>query len=100
MGDVDLGGTKKNVATPDKQKMVFVSIPGILGLMDEIYKRSDICNRYVAAFKDTISQTLSNKELRKEIYKIYGVKTLKKLKRLKPEGYEKMTEIFGNIWGE
>ena len=100
MADVDLGGTQKNAPTPDKQKMVFVSIPGVLGLMDEIYGRSDICDRYVAAFKDTIAQTLSNKELRKEIFRIYGVKTLKKLKRLKPAGYEKMTKIFGNIWGE
>jgi len=103
--NVDLGqdvnkGTPKTAEELQKQKMIYMNIPTVTMLMIDI-KDYPNCRRYVKAFVQSIRNSMSKRELRKELFKTFGVKTLKKMQRLKPKELELLKEIYGDdIWGE
>jgi len=96
---VDLGGTEKG-APPQKQKMIYFGIPTTIAMMMDIYTYEP-AKRYVDAMKQTLLSSVSLKELRKEICTMFGMKSMRKLKKQRENQAKILTAIFGDrIWGE
>lgn len=99
MTDVSLGGSKKsNVTAPETQKMIYLNIPTAIMMIIELGDSQNI-KKYSEPIIASIKQSISNKELRKILCAIMGIKTAKKLKDLKPKEFEVLTLLFGDVWG-
>jgi hypothetical protein len=96
MADVSLGG--KQEATPETQKMIYLNIPTAIMMIIELGDSKNI-KKYSDPMIDSIKKSTSNKELRKILCSIVGVKSAKKLKSLKPAEFQILTNLFGDIWG-
>jgi len=105
MANVDLGqdmnkGLPKTEEDLKKQKMIYMNIPTVTMLLLDIKDYAN-CRRYVKALVQSIRNSMSKRELRKELFKTFGVKTLKKMKALKPKEFELLKQVYGDdIWGE
>jgi len=101
MSDVNLGASSNKTVEPkqEKQKMIYMNIPsGLLFIIES--KGLDPMKKYSDAISQSIKQSLSNIEIRKTILQAFGVKTVKKMQRLKSKEYDIFTEVFGKeIWG-
>lgn len=98
MSDVDLGNTSKGAEQP--QKMLYFGIPTTISLMVTI-STYEPAKKFVDAMKDTLYQSMSLGDLRKQICVLYGVKTMRKLKKHRENDAKILTSIFGDrIWGE
>lgn len=97
MADVSLGGSKTN-AVPEKQKLIYIGIPSAILMIIELGDSKNI-KKYADAIIGSIKQSISNKELRKILCEMFGVKSARKLKETKPKEFEILTNLFGNIWG-
>jgi len=101
MGDINLGASSNKVVDPKqiKQKMIYMNIP--TGLVFVIESRGlASMKKYADAITQSIKTSLSNVEIRKTILQTFGVKTVKKMRRLKENEYDVFTEAFGKeIWG-
>ena len=102
MTDVSLGGGgKKNAgATPEqqKQKMIYLDIPTAILMIIELGDSKNI-KKFSEPIIASIKQSMTNKEIRKILCLMFGVKTARKFKKLKPQEFEIITGIFGDIWG-
>jgi hypothetical protein len=101
MTDVSLGGGKKNAgATPEqqKQKMIYLDIPTAITMIIELGDSKNI-KKYSDPIIANIKKSMNNKELKKILCLMFGVKTAKKFQKLKPQEFEIMTGTFGDIWG-
>ena len=101
MTDVSLGGGKKNAgATPEqqKQKMIYLDIPTAITMILELGDSKNI-KKYADPIVANIKQAFPNKQLRKVLCKMFGVKTARKFKKFKPEQFDIVTNLFGDIWG-
>jgi len=98
MGNVELGGTKKVKSSQEKQKVIYLGIPTTNMFMIDIMNCPN-CHKYIEAFSKTIRSALTNKELRKEIFDMVGVRTVKKMRLLKMKEMALLTSIFDEgIW--
>ena len=97
MADVSLGG-KPVVPEQAKQKMIYLNIPTAISMIIELGDSKNI-KKYSDPIIAEIKKSMSNKELRKLLCLLFGVKTAKKFKRLKPQEFQIVTNIFGNVWG-
>jgi len=101
MSDVSLGGGKKNAgATPEqqKQKMIYLDIPTAITMILELGDSKNI-KKFSDPIVANIKQAFTNRELRKVLCLMFGVKTARKFKKLKPQEFEIVTGLFGDIWG-
>jgi len=100
MSDVSLGGGKKNASAPDqqKQKMIYLDIPTALLMIIELGDSKNI-KKYSEPIIKNIKQAMTNKELRKILCLMFGVKTARKFKLNKPQEFDIITGIIGDIWG-
>ena len=100
MSNVSLGGQKNvNVSKEQtKQKMIYLNIPTAIIMVLELGDSKNI-KKYADPIISSIKQSLSNKELRKIICPIFGVKTARKFRKMKSQEFELVTKIFGDIWG-
>ncbi len=102
MTEVNLGSssnTPKNDPNQKKQKMIYMNIPsGLVFIIDA--QGLETMKKYSDAIIKSIKDSLSNVEIRKTILQTFGVKTVKKMKRLKINEYNIFTKVFGiKIWG-
>ncbi len=97
MADVSLGG-KKETTIPEKQKMIYLNIPTAITLIIELGDSKNI-KKYSDPIIASIKQSFSNRELRKVLCTMFGEKTARKFKVNKPEEFEILTKLFGDIWG-
>lgn len=97
MTDVDLGGTIK--APPQqKSKVIYMNIPTTIMLMIDIMNCPN-CQKYIDALSKSIMSSLTKKELRKEIFNMFGVRTVKKMQRIRKREMVLISSIFGeDIW--
>jgi hypothetical protein len=101
MSDVSLGGAKKQKQVPEneiKQKMIYLNIPTAISLILELGDSKNI-KKYSDPIVANIKQSLTNKEIKKILCTIFGVKTAKKFAKLKPKEFEIVTTLFGDVWG-
>ncbi len=101
MTDVSLGGGKKNTgATPEqqKQKMIYLDIPTAITMILELGDSKNI-KKYADPIVSNIKQAFPSKQLRKVLCTMFGVKSARKFKKLKPQEFEIVTNLFGDIWG-
>lgn len=101
MTDVSLGGGKTNAAPSkgeQKQKMIYLNIPTAVSMILDLGDSKNI-KKYSDPIVANIKQSYSNKELRKVLCVMFGVKTARKFKALKPKEFEIVTGLFGDIWG-
>jgi hypothetical protein len=101
MTEVSLGGgNKKASATPEqqKQKMIYLDIPTAIVMIIELGDSKNI-KKFSDPIIANIKQSLTNKEIRKILCTMFGVKTARKFKKLKPQEFEIVTAIFGDVWG-
>lgn len=98
MSDVNLGGGNKKSGEPQKQKLLYIGIPTAIQMIIELSDSKSI-KKYSDPIVADLKKSFSNKELRKMICPLFGVKTSKKFKSTRPVQFERMTEIFGDIWG-
>ena len=97
MADVSLGGGSKEESL-EKQKLIYLNIPtAILMLID--LKDSKNIKKYSDPIVASIKQSLTNKEIRKIVCSMVGIKTIKKFKFLKPAEFVIFNNMFGDIWG-
>ena len=58
---------------------------------------------YLKKFADpiigNIKQSLTNREIRKILCAMFSVKTARKFKLNKPQEFEILTQMFGDVWG-
>ena len=102
MGDVNLGssGNQQPDSSQVKQKMIYMNIPTGLLFISESYEIEPM-TKYANAIIQSIKGSLTNVELRKTILQTFGVKTVKKMERLRSNEFKIFTEIFGGeIWGK
>lgn len=97
MSDVSLGGAKKEVTT-ESQKMIYLNIPSAIMLIIDLADSQNI-KKYSEPIIQNIKQALSNKELRKILCEMFGMKTAKKFRDKKPVEFKFVTDMFGDIWG-
>ncbi len=100
MSDVSLGGApKQQVPTgQQKQKMIYLNIPTAISMIIELGDSKNI-KKYSDPIVSNIKQSMTNKQLRKILCLMFGVKTARKFKKLKPQEFEIITNLFGDIWG-
>lgn len=96
MADVSLGG--KPEATPETQKMIYLNIPTAIMMIIELGDSQNI-KKYSEPMIDSIKKSISNKELRKILCSLMGVKSARKLRDLKPNEFRVLTILFGDVWG-
>ncbi|MCK5612623.1 hypothetical protein KAR91_62705 [Candidatus Pacearchaeota archaeon] len=97
MSTIDLGGAKSS-GEPEKQQMIYMSIPTTILLMVDIQAHPP-AKQYVEALTESIKQAVPKKTIRKEIFSLFGVKTVKKMLATRPREYGVLTAIFGvEIW--
>lgn len=97
MTDVSLGGAPK-VATPETQKMIYLNIPSAIMMIIDLADSQNIA-KYSVPIIQNIKQSISNKELRKILCGMFGIKSSRKFRDQKPNEFKVMTDIFGDIWG-
>jgi hypothetical protein len=98
MGELDLGETKKVKSSQKKQKVIYLGIPTTIMLMIDIMDCPN-CHKYIEALSKSIRSALTNKELRKEIFDMVGVRTVKKMRLLKMKEMALLTSLFDeDIW--
>ena len=98
MSNIDLSGKLEEVN--EKTKLLYLNIPTALIFIYECWEYPK-ARKFAETMKMTILKSLSKKELRKEILILAKVKSVKKLKTLRPPVYDLFTEVFGNeIWEE
>ncbi len=98
MADVSLGGAPKDAPAPEKQKLIYINIPTAVMMIIELGDSKNI-KKYADPIIKTIKDSTPNRELKKILCLMFGVKTAKKFKRLKPQEFKIITNIFGDIWG-
>jgi len=100
MNDVSLGGGPKQGTKTEttKQKMIYLDIPTAITMIIELGDSKNI-KKYADPIITSMKQSLTNKELRKILCTMFGVPTAKKFKVLKPQEFEILTIMFGDIWG-
>ena len=101
MTDVSLGGAKSKTAPlkgEQKQKMIYLDIPTAITMILELGDSKNI-KKYADPIVANIKQSFPSKELRKVLCLMFGVKTARKFKKLKPKEFEIVTNLFGDIWG-
>jgi len=100
MNDVSLGGAPKQQAPTgqEKQKMIYLNIPTAISMIIELGDSKNI-KKYSDPIVTNIKQSMTNKELRKILCLMFGVKTAKKFKKFKLQEFEIVTNLFGDIWG-
>ncbi len=91
--EIDLGRSVRK-AEEKTNKLVFMNIKTTIMLILDIH---DIprCSKYVKSFSDSIIKSLSQREVRKEILELFGIRSLKKLEKQKPEETKILRKIFG-----
>jgi len=100
MGSVDLGGSGGSNKTPAKEKMIYMNLTTTIIIMNLLQDTDDVGKEIVKALKANISQSFTNKEIRKAACSGYGVNTARKMKKLKREQFDGLSKIFGeSIWG-
>lgn len=98
MADVSLGGGGDKTPAPETKKMIYLNIPTAVMMIIELGDSKNI-KKYADPMLDSIKKSISNKELRKILCGIVGVKSARKLKDLKPREFDLLTQLFGDIWG-
>lgn len=101
MSDVSLGGGKGNAAPSkeeQKQKMIYLNIPSAIMMILDLGDSKNI-KKYSEPIISNIKQSFTNKEIRKILCTMFGIKTAKKFKVQKPVEFEIVTGLFGDIWG-
>ena len=101
MSDVNLGSSSQAPAIPkqEKQKMIYMGIPSALLFITEARGFVSM-KKYSDAMIQSIKGSLTPIEIRKTILLTFGVKTVKKMQRLKSKEFDIFTEVFGKeIWG-
>jgi hypothetical protein len=98
MSDVSLGGSKKTEAAPETKKMIYLNIPTAIMMIIELADSQNI-KKYSVPMIKSIKESVSNKELRKILCGIMGVKSARKLRDLKPAEFNVLTQLFGDVWG-
>lgn len=99
MGNIDLNGSP-TVQEEQKQKLIYFNIPTALVFINDCneYPKAE---KFINAMKQAILSSLTKKEIRQEILKIAGLKTVKKLRDLNRPVYDMFGKVFGtDIWGE
>ncbi len=97
MSDISLGGGSKE-KVPETKKMIYLNIPTAILMILELGDSKNI-KKYADPIIDSIKKSLTNKELSRVICGMFGVKSARKFKKLKPNEFTVMSNIFGNIWG-
>ena len=99
MSNVDLGGSLNKTVPQEKQKMIYMSIPTSLVFIADAMQFEPM-QKYADAIAQSIKSSLTNVEIRKSILQVSGVKTVKKMQRLRKDHYDLFTKVFGEeIWG-
>jgi hypothetical protein len=101
MGNVSLGGGKQNAAVPagqQKEKMIYLNIPTAILMIIELGDSKNI-KKYADPIISNIKQALTNREIRKILCTMFSVKSARKFKANKPQEFEILTMLFGDIWG-
>jgi len=97
MAEVSLGGKPKN-EEPAKEKMIYLNIPTAVLMIIELGDSKNI-KKFADPIVKTIKDSMTNKELRKLLCQMFGVKTAKKFKKFKLQEFNVLTNIFGDVWG-
>jgi len=97
MANVSLGGAPKPAGT-ETQKMIYLNIPSAIMMIIDLADSQNI-SKYSVPIIQNIKQSLSNKEIKKILCAMFGVKTAKKFRDQKPVEFKVITDIFGDIWG-
>ncbi len=98
MGNLDLGSAKSS-QEPKKVKAITVTIPGMILVLVALSDQAEKNKVLIDSLKKGM-EALTKKEIRKAAFQAYGVKTPKKMKRLKEVEYNILSNIFGEaIWG-
>lgn len=100
MGNVDLGQSAPNTQKEEKQKVIYMNISGVIGLIIKMYLiDEDQFKDYINGFISSIKESLPKEELIKLICQMYQVPNLKKFKKTRESQYLLVTKIFGkDIW--
>ena len=102
MTDVSLGGGKTNTAPPEagqqKEKMIYLNIPTAILMIIELGDSKNI-KKFADPIIRNIKQSLTNREIRKILCAMFSVKTARKFKLNKPQEFEILTQMFGDVWG-
>jgi hypothetical protein len=78
--------------------MIYLNIPSAIMMILDLGDSQNI-KKYSDPIVANIKQSFTNKELRKVLCQMFGVKSARKFEKLKPLEFKIVTGLFGDIWG-
>ena len=97
--DVDLGKTEKG-RLDESNKMIYMSIQTTIVIISEIYDCGERPRKLSTVLANTVKTNFTLRTIRKTIFELYGVNTVRKMQNNHSKEYKIYTELLGqDIWG-